>query len=191
MQRSVCCSGLSRQFCRVNMPYAGRNSKGKLTSRWKVNRIKNLQAQGRKSVSQVEEPEAESKTDTDSDSDSHCHRHRDRLRDIIIDEDNDKDVVVVLELDMFEDTDRPTSSSSSTRKLAGARIIDISHTIQQLKDGCCVCKKELNLTNISSERRAGIASVFCVECSSCGAYNNMATSKRRDIRCEIQQAVVI
>jgi len=28
------------------MPYAGRNSRGKLTSRWKINRIENLQAQG-------------------------------------------------------------------------------------------------------------------------------------------------
>ena len=63
----------------------------------------------------------------------------------------------------------------------GSRIIDLQHVCGQLEKGCVVCEKTLFMSDISSEKRCGIASVWQIICRYCGGVTPVHTSKRHRI----------
>ena len=67
-------------------------------------------------------------------------------------------------------------------KFQGCRIIDLSYIIQQLKDGCDFCGNLLNLANLETDTKIGIASIFYIKCS-CSNVSTIYSSQyhnRRD-----------
>ena len=59
----------------------------------------------------------------------------------------------------------------------GTRVVDIEFLIQQLQKGCLYCSTRLHITNVTSERRQGLASSFYVLCELCELTTAIHTSR--------------
>lgn len=67
------------------------------------------------------------------------------------------------------------TSTSSTPKVDGRRIIAISHLAKHLK--CIQCKGLLDLELIHREERYGLGSIFHIKCTNCHIVNRVPTDK--------------
>ena len=66
--------------------------------------------------------------------------------------------------------------------IEGSRIIDVKCVAEQLDAGCLACSKPLTLSDIRNEQMKGIACIWHVECSACGAIRHVHTSKRHVVK---------
>lgn len=62
-------------------------------------------------------------------------------------------------------------------KIDGARVIDVTHLVQQLTAGCHKCGEKLSLDRVTKEARRGLASVFHIYCCNCEKVTKVHTSK--------------
>eukprot|EP00117_Sycon_ciliatum_P037279 scpid98556/ scgid27918/ len=81
------------------------------------------------------------------------------------------------EVDEQLSSESEVDGESGESVIAGRRIVDISLLVERCRRGCCSCKTVLNLVDIVSEQRSGLASIFRVKCSSCRTENLVQTSK--------------